>query len=143
MPDIRSSREVDAPTAVVVDLLTDVSAWRLWSPHVARTEPSEGHVHAGQELVVRPWFGPPTRMRVEQVDQGGMTWSTPGAGHVLRYGQHVEALGDATCRVTFTAVVDGPAGALATRASAPLSALGQRRRLARLAALAEVVHARG
>ena len=40
-------------------------------------------------------------------------------------------------------MVRGPAGGPATRVTAPLSALGQRRRLARLAALAELLHARG
>ena len=89
---IRSSRHVDAPSALVVDLLRDVAAWRLWSPHVASVEPPSGRVRPGQVLRVRPWFGPPTRMRVESVDEpahddgsGGLVWSTPGLGHVLRY----------------------------------------------------------
>lgn len=141
---IRSTRCVAAPAAVVHDLLTDIAAWRLWSPHVARVEPADGHVRAGQQLRVRPWFGPPTQMDVETVDPPhGMTWSTTAAGHVLRYGQQVRPTGDATCEVVFTATVEGPAGRLATAGAAPLSALGQRRRLARLATLAELLHARG
>ena len=143
MPVIRSRRDVAAPAPLVHDLLVDVGAWGLWSPHVARVEPSSGRVAAGQRLMVRPWFGPPTRMDVEVVvEERGMTWSTPAAGHVLRYEQQVEPTGDASCRVTFTAQVEGPAGSLVTRVAAPLSALGQRRRLARLGALAELLHGR-
>ncbi len=140
---IETRRTVHAPAALVHDLLTDVAAWRSWSPHVASVEPARGHVSPGQDLRVRPWFGPPTRMHVETVTpDAGMTWSTPGLGHVLRYRQDVRPLSASACEVTFGATVDGPAGPLAPRVSAPLSALGQRRRLARLAALAELVAAR-
>ncbi len=137
---IETRRTVQAPAALVHDLLTDVAAWRSWSPHVASVEPAQGHVRAGQDFRVRPWFGPTTRMHVETVTpDAGMTWSTPGLGYVLRYRQEVRPISGASCEVVFTATVDGPAGAVVTRAAAPLSALGQRRRLARLAALAELV----
>ena len=140
---IETRRTVQAPAALVHDLLTDIAAWRSWSPHVASVEPDRGHVRAGQDLRVRPWFGPTTRMHVETVTPGaGMTWSTPGPGYVLRYRQEVTPVSQSACEVQFRATVDGPAGALATRVAAPLSALGQRRRLARLAALAELVAAR-
>lgn len=42
--------------------------------------------------------------------------------------------------MTMTAQLDGPAGGLLERGVAPLSAYGQRRRLARLATLAEYLH---
>ena len=143
MASIRTARDVAAPAALVHDLLVDVAAWGLWSPHVARVDPPEGRVAAGERRRVRPWFGPPTSMDVETVTAGrGMTWSTPAARHVLRYTQDVEPTGGDSCRVTFSATVDGPVGALATSVASPLSALGQRRRLARLAALAELLHAR-
>ena len=143
MAPIRTARDVAAPAALVHELLVDVAAWSLWSPHVAHVDPPSGRVAAGERRTVRPWFGPPTSMDVETVTAGrGMTWSTPAARHVLRYTQDVEPTGDASCRVAFSATVDGPAGALATRLASPLSALGQRRRLARLAALAELLHAR-
>ncbi len=134
---ITSRQAVAAPPTIVHDLLTDVGAWALWSPHVASVEPASGSVEAGWRLRVRPWFGPPTVMEVTEVLPGaGMCWRTRGAGHVLTYDQLVEADGEG-CLVTFTARVAGPAGALVQRAAAPLSALGQRRRLARLAASAE------
>lgn len=140
---IQTRRTVHAPAELVHDLLIDVAAWGSWSPHVARVEPSTGRVTSGQQLRVRPWFGPTTRMRVETVTPGaGMTWSTPGLGHVLRYEQRIASISDEACEVTFLATVDGPVGAVATRVTGPLSALGQRHRLSRLAALAELVAAR-
>ncbi len=134
---ITSRRTVHAPPALVHDLLTDVGAWALWSPHVASVAPAGGHVEAGWRLRVRPWFGPPTVMEVTEVLPGaGMRWRTRGAGHLLTYAQLVETDGEGSL-VTFSASVTGPAGALVQRLAAPLSALGQRRRLARLAAAAE------
>ncbi len=136
-PPITSQRAVDAPPGVVHDLLTDVAAWALWAPHVASVVPDHGHVAPGWRLRVRPWFGPATTMEVTEVLPGrGMRWRTRGAGHELSYDQRVEASGTGTI-VTFTASVTGPLGGLAQRVAAPLSALGQRRRLARLAAAAE------
>jgi uncharacterized protein YndB with AHSA1/START domain len=135
---IETSRVVHAPPAVVHDLLTDVAAWRVWAPHVRDPRPARGHVSAGQTVSVRAFFSPaPTPMHVTSVEPaGGMTWESRAAGHVLRYAQRVRPAPQGS-RVTFTAEVEGPAGALLTALARPLSALGQRRRLARLAALAE------
>lgn len=136
-PVISESRFIAAPPAVVHDLLTDVSAWSLWAPHVLRTDPASGHVHAGWRGRVRPWFGPATTMEVTEVTAGaGMRWRTRALGHELRYAQTVEPAGDGA-RVTFTASVQGPAGDVVQRLARPLSAFGQRRRLERLALLAE------
>lgn len=134
---ITSQLTVEAPPALVHDLLTDVGAWALWAPHVASVVPARGHVDAGWRLRVRPWFGPTTTMEVTEVIGGaGMRWRTRGAGHLLSYAQLVEPEGEGS-RVTFTATVTGPLGGLVQRLAAPLSALGQRRRLVRLAATAE------
>ncbi len=136
---ITQSRIVAAPPEVVHDLLTDVAAWALWSPHVASTDPSSGRVHAGWHGRVRPWFGPATTMEVTEVlPDGGMRWRTRAAGHELSYEQLIGPAGPSgTCEVVFTARVSGPVGPVVQRLAAPLSALGQRRRLARLALLAE------
>ena len=67
----------------------------------------------------------------------GMDWHSHALGHVLRYRQRITPEGDGS-RVRFEASVDGPLGALLTRAAEPLSGYGQRRRLARLARLAEL-----
>jgi uncharacterized protein YndB with AHSA1/START domain len=134
---IETSRDVGAPPAVVHDLLTDIAAWRVWAPHVRDARPAAGRVAPGQVVSVRAWFSPmATPMHVTAVEPGrGMAWESRAAGHVLRYEQRI-APAAAGSRVTFTARVDGPAGALLTALARPLSALGQRRRLARLAALA-------
>ena len=71
----------------------------------------------------------------------GMRWTSAGAGYRLDYADLVDPAPDG-CTVTMTAELTGPAGALVERGVAPLSAYGQRRRLARLAALAEYLHGR-
>ena len=123
---IRSTRNVAAPATVVHAVLTDVRAWRLWSPHVAR--------------------GPATRMDVTWCEPGrGIRWASTAAGYRLEYADLIDpdaVDGDSPdrCTVTMTAQLSGPAGGTVERAVAPLSAYGQRRRLERLGALAEYVH---
>jgi hypothetical protein len=135
---IRSERTIAAPTHLVHALLTDVGAWLLWSPHIRRVDPPTGSVATGWTGTVKAWFSPvATRMTVTWAEPGrGMGWETRGLGHVLRYEQRIEPVRGGS-RVTFTAEVAGRYGEALTRVAAPLSALGQRRRLARLAALAE------
>jgi len=138
MAPIESSRVVHAPPGVVHDLLTDIAAWRVWAPHVRDARPSGGRVTAGQTVSVRAVFSPrPTPMLVTAVEpERGMRWESRALGHVLRYEQRVEPTPQGS-RATFRAQVHGPAGDLLTALARPLSVLGQRRRLARLAALAE------
>lgn len=135
---IRSERTIAAPTHLVHALLTDVGAWLLWSPHVRKVDPPSGSVASGWTGSVKPWFSPvATRMTVTWAEPGrGMGWESPALGHVLRYEQRIEPVKGGS-RVTFSAAVHGRLGPALTRLAAPLSALGQRRRLARLAALAE------
>lgn len=135
---IVSERTISAPSHLVHALLTDVEAWALWSPHIASVEPPTGSVAAGWTGQVKAWFSPtPTTMTVTWAEPGrGLGWETPGLGHTLRYEQRIEPVSGG-CRVTFSAEVVGRLGETLTRAAAPLSALGQRRRLARLATLAE------
>ncbi len=135
---IVTEREIAAPPELVHALLTDVAAWRLWSPHIAWVEPAAGQVEAGWRGRVRAWFAPvATEMLVTWAEPGGgMDWESTGLGHVLRYRQRIAPAPDGA-RVRFEAEVVGPAGGLATRLARPLSALGQRRRLERLARLAE------
>lgn len=140
---ITSERTVAAPPALVHEVLTDVGAWALWSPHIASVRPSSGAVHAGWVGRVRPWFGPTTTMEVTEVVPGaGMRWRTRALGHELAYAQLVSVEGEGA-RVVFTAAVTGPLGPVVQRLAAPLSALGQRRRLVRLATLAQWLAARG
>lgn len=135
---ISSHRTVAAPTHLVHSLLADVEAWSLWSPHITSVKPSSGSVGAGWSGQVKAWFAPAaTTMTVTWAEPGrGMGWETAALGHVLRYEQRIEPVKGGS-RVTFDAHVDGRYGDLLTKLVKPLSALGQRRRLARLAALAE------
>lgn len=145
MPDlIASERTVAAPSALVHDLLTDIAAWRVWSPHVASAVPARGHVAEGDVVRVRAWFSPAvTAMHVTWArPDEGMGWESRALGHVLRYEQRIAPAAGGGAHVSFSARVEGPAGSWLTRAARPLSALGQRRRLRRLAALAEALAAR-
>ena len=135
---IRSSQVIDAPADVVHDVLADVGTWRLWSPHVAAVRGPDGPVAAGWAGQVKPWFGPATTMTVTWSEPGrGIRWHSTAAGHRLDYADLIEPLSAGRCRATMTAEVSGPAGALVEAGVGRLSAYGQRRRLARLAALSE------
>jgi hypothetical protein len=96
---------------------------------------------AGWSGLVKPWFGPATRMDVTWCEPGrGIRWSSTAAGYRLEYADLIEPPDDESCAVTMTAELRGPAGDTVERVVVPLSAYGQRRRLERLGALAEYVH---
>lgn len=141
---IRSELSVAAPSAVAHAVLTDVTAWRLWSPHIDRVDTAQDVIDAaGWTGMVKPWFGPATLMEVTWCEPGrGLRWTSKAAGHRLDYADLVTPDGEDGCTVTMTATVSGPAGALVQQLVGPLSAFGQRRRLARLAALSEYLHRR-
>ncbi len=140
---IRSTHPVAAPAATTHAVLTDVTAWKLWSPHVQRVDaPSRVIESAGWSGLVKPWFGPATVMEVTWCEPGrGIRWTSTAAGHRLDYADLIEPDGEG-CTVTMTAQVIGPVGPLVQTVVGPLSAYGQRRRLTRLAALAEFLHSR-
>ena len=137
-PAIVSERRIGAPPEVVHALLCDVDAWAVWSPHIAQVRPAHGTAQPGARFAVRAWFSPrPVDMVVDAADPGrGLRWHSSAAGHTLRYENAVEADGAAASRVRFSARIEGPLSAALTALARPLSALGQRRRLGRLDALA-------
>lgn len=141
---IRTEQPVAAPAAVAHAVLTDVAAWRLWSPHVSRVESdSEVIESAGWTGMVTPWFGPATRMDVTWCEPGrGIRWTSHAAGHRLDYADLITPDGEHGCTVTMSAEVTGPLGPVVQGLVGPLSAYGQRRRLTRLAALSEFLHRR-
>lgn len=141
---IRSELSVAAPAAVAHAVLTDITAWKLWSPHIARVDTAEERIEAaGWTGLVKPWFGPATRMEVTWCEPGrGIRWTSTAAGHRLDYADLITPDGPDGCTVTMTATVSGPAGAVVQQLAGPLSAYGQRRRLTRLGALAEYLHRR-
>lgn len=141
---IRSELSVAAPAAVAHAVLTDITAWRLWSPHIARVDTTQDVIEAaGWTGMVKPWFGPATRMDVTWCEPGrGLRWTSAAAGHRLDYADLITPDGPDGCTVTMTATVSGPVGPIVQRVVGPLSAFGQRRRLSRLAALSEYLHRR-
>lgn len=139
-----SARTIAAPASRVHDLLTDVDSWQLWSPHVLGVDPPGGRVTDGWSGRVRPFVGPTTTMHVSDVvPDRGYRWSTAALGHRLDYAHVVRATGQDRCVVEFRADVTGPLGGLVESLTGWLSQFGQRRRLARLAALAEGWQRRG
>jgi len=135
---------LDVPAAdprTVHALLTDIAAWRLWSPHVASVAPDHGTVHPGQTVATRAFFSPAvTPMHVDWVrPEEGMGWHSRAAGHTLTYENRVEPLAGGGTRVAFTARIEGPAAGVLTVLAAPLSRLGMRRRMTRLARLTLLV----
>ena len=63
-------------------VLTDTTAWRLWSPHVARVDTDQEIIEAaGWSGLVKPWFGPATRMDVPW-------WSVKRAPARTRWSSH-------------------------------------------------------
>lgn len=135
---ISTCRAIAAPASLVHDLLVDVDAWQLWSPHIVRVEPAGGRVSVGWEGRVTPFLGPATTMRVTSLrPDGGYTWSSRALGHRLDYADLVRPAGPNGCVVELRAVVHGPFAFVVERAVGWLSRFGQRGRLDRLAVLAE------
>ena len=133
-----------APAAIVHAVLTDVTAWKLWAPHIANVDSVTDVIRdAAWSGMVKPWFGPATQMDVTWVEPGrGMRWTTTLLGQRLEYADLIIPDGDDRCLVTMTADMAGLVGGIVTTAVAPLSSFGQRRRLARLGTLAEYLHRR-
>jgi len=135
---------VAAPAAIVHAVLTDVTAWKLWAPHIANVDSVTDVIRdTAWSGMVKPWFGPATQMDVTWVEPGrGMRWSTTLLGQRLEYADLITPDGDDRCLVTMTADMAGLVGGIVTTAVAPLSSFGQRRRLARLGTLAEYLYRR-
>lgn len=134
-----------AAAATVHDLLTDVDAWSVWSPHVARVEAPERRLHDGWHGRTRAFFSPvATPMTVDAVrPDGGYNWHATVGPWRLDYDNAVvaDSRGGGSV-ITFTADLQGPAADVIERLVAPLSAFGQRRRMARLRRLAELLERR-
>ena len=118
----------------------EVDAWGGWSPPVAAVETRERRVGPGWTGATRAFFSPgATTMIVDEVRlDGGYTWHSTLGPWRLDYDNAVlPADGGSTLR--FTAELRGPAAEVIERLVAPLSASGQRRRMVRLARLAELL----
>lgn len=137
---IITEQRTAADPATIHRLLVDIDAWKLWSPHVASVDGPSRRVEAGWEGATRAFFSPgATSMVVDEVwPDGGYRWHSTVGPWRLDYDNRVEPEADGS-RVRFVARLHGPAAAIIERLVAPISALGQRRRIARLVALAELI----
>lgn len=141
---ISREQSTTAHPATVHALLVDVDSWSLWSPHVSSVEARSRRLHEGWQGDTRAFFAPrPTSMIVDEIrPDGGYRWHSSVGPWTLRYDNRVDAEpGGATVR--FAAELEGPAARLLERLVAPLSSLGQRRRIQRLTELAELVERQG
>lgn len=134
------TRSAAAP-ATVHDLLVDVDAWAVWSPHVASVDADSRQVTPGWTGRTRAFFSPlPTTMTVDDVvDGGGYAWHSSVGPWRLDYENRVVPTSDGGSTLHFSARLSGPAADGLERLVGPLSALGQRRRMTRLARLAELI----
>jgi hypothetical protein len=133
-----------APAATVHGLLVDVDAWPVWSPHVASVDATTRTVTSGWNGRTRAFFSPvATPMTVDRIrEHGGYTWHATVGPWRLDYDNGVRPDDAGGSVLRFTAHLSGPAADLLERIVAPLSAFGQRRRMARLARLAELIERR-
>lgn len=140
VPVARTTVSTTASAATVDRLLTDTTAWQVWSPHVAEVSASDRYVTAGWRGDVRAFFSPvATTMRVTWAQAGrGYDWESTLGPWTLRYGNRVEPTADGA-RLEWSAFLAGPGLALIVPLVRALSALGQRRRILRLARTAEIV----
>ena len=136
---IASEGACAASPSTVHALLVDVDTWPLWSPHVASVTAPVRRVEPGWAGATRPFFAPvSTPMVVDEVrPDGGYSWHATLGPWRLDYENRVSGATDGS-RVRVVARLSGPAGRVLERIVGPLSAYGQRRRIARLTALAEL-----
>lgn len=140
---IASERLCAASAETVHQLLLDVDAWALWAPHIAAVRTERRRIEPGWVGEVRAVFAPrASAMVVDRVyEAGGYDWHSVAGPWRLDYSNRVSGH-PVGSRISFSARITGPGAALLERVAAPLSALGQRRRIARLARLAELVERR-
>lgn len=145
-PDLVITTEIEssANPATVHELLVDVDSWSVWSPHVASVDATSRRVGPGWTGVTRAFFSPAaTAMFVSEVRPvGGYRWHSVAGPWRLDYDNAVDAADDGST-IRFTAELTGPAASVVERVVAPLSALGQRRRMHRLARTAELLERQG
>jgi hypothetical protein len=132
-----------AAPGTVHELLVDVDAWELWSPHVARVDAPARRIGDGWAGGTRAFFAPvATPMVIDEVrDGGGYSWHSTLGPWRLDYDNAVRPDDDGSV-IRFEARLVGPGAGRLERIVAPLSARGQRRRMRRLAHLAELVDGR-
>lgn len=142
---IRTEIDTTASAHAVHELLVDVDAWSLWSPHVAALDAPTRRVEDGWVGRPRAFFAPmavPMEVDAVEIDRG-YTWHSTLGPWRLDYANRVEPAPAGGSTIRFTAQLSGPMASMLESVVGPLSARGQRRRMARLAQLAELVDRAG
>ena len=123
---IRSERPVAAPAAIVHAVLTDVTAWKLWAPHVASVDCVADVIRdTAWSGLVKPWLGPAAQMDVTWVEPGAECGGPPPCSATASNTPTlITPDGDDRCLVTMTAEVSGVVGTLSPRPSARSPASG-------------------
>ncbi len=141
---IETTVPTSAGAATVHELLVDTETWPTWSPHVAALDAPSTRVEPGWVGRPRAFFSPMAiAMVVDDVyPDGGYDWHSTLGPWRLDYQNRVMPVDDGTgSTIRFTASLSGPLGSMLERIVGPLSARGQRNRMARLAEMAESAEA--
>lgn len=93
------SRDIDAPQAVVWELLTDPKYWPEWGPSVRRAEVDDDRLRKGARGKVTTVLGLDVPFEITEFDEG-VRWTWKVAG-VSATDHTVESLEPARCRVAF------------------------------------------
>jgi carbon monoxide dehydrogenase subunit G len=113
MTDFSIEVEIQAPPALVWEIMRDVERWPEWTPTVTSIRLLDpGPLTVGTRAIVRQPKLAPARWRVTELDETGrnFTWVTRGPGLRVIAQHSVEARGDgshATLSVRFSGVLGG------------------------------------
>jgi uncharacterized membrane protein len=100
MTDFRIEVEIEAPPALVWEIMRDVERWPEWTPTVTSIRLLDhGPLTVGTRAIIRQPKLPPARWRVTELDESRRTFTWVSRGPGIRViAQHwVEARGD-SCR---------------------------------------------
>lgn len=99
MRRLHVSRTIDAPAAVVWDLLVDVQRWPQWGPTVRSATIDDDHLRLGSQGSVSTVAGVTLPFEITHFAPG-RSWSWKVAG-VDATDHEVHELGASRCRLTF------------------------------------------
>jgi uncharacterized membrane protein len=113
MTDFRIEVEIQAPPALVWEIIRDVERWPEWTPTVTIIRLLDrGPLTDGTRAIIRQPKLPPARWRVTELDESRRTFTWVSRGPGIRViAQHwVEARGDgsrATLSLRFSGILAG------------------------------------
>jgi hypothetical protein len=104
---------IEAPVAVVWDVLSSIQDWPQWTTTVSRVE-APGQIGMGSRvLVVQPRLKPATWQVTEWIPRRGFAWESSGWGYKALAEHRLERAGGG-CRVWLTLTFSGALSGLIT-----------------------------